>query len=110
MMHNQIPPVFGKSKIKLLRGEDADDSSRNQRRTRGRDEMSFSIKEDLNSVQMRPPSFNVLYVQTPRVGLLATPQFQMLAQTWQETVELVRPLLRFGFQETSLRTKCPYYE
>lgn len=96
------------SKIKMLRGEDADD--RHQRRTRGRDDMSFSIEEDISSLQMRPPSFNVLYVQTPRVGLLATPQFQMLAQTWQETVELVRPLFRFGFPETSLRTKCPYYK
>lgn len=108
MIHNQIPQVFGKSKIKLLRGEDADE--RHHRRTRSREDLSFAIEEDLSSVQMRPPTFNVLYVQTPRVGLLATPQFQLLAQTWQETVELVRPLFRFGLPETSLRTKCPYYE
>lgn len=92
----------------MLRGEDADE--RNQRRTRDKEDMSFAMEEDLSAVQMRPPSFNVLYVQTPRVGLLATPQFQLLAQTWQETVELVRPLFRFGFPETSLRTKCPYYK
>lgn len=92
----------------MLRGEDADE--RNQRRMRDKEDMSFAMEEDLSAVQMRPPSFNVLYVQTPRVGLLATPQFQLLAQTWQETVELVRPLFRFGFPETSLRTKCPYYK
>jgi hypothetical protein len=56
------------------------------------------------------PSFNVLYVSTPRIGLLQTPEFRGLAALWQETVDMVAPWLRFGFPETSLRTKCQHYE
>jgi hypothetical protein len=51
-----------------------------------------------------------LYIQTPKIALLQTPQFRAAAQLWEETLELVRPLLRFGFPETSLKTKCPYYK
>ncbi|WIA07956.1 hypothetical protein OEZ86_010613 [Tetradesmus obliquus] len=71
--------------------------------------MSFSIGDDFTPALLPRAGFNVLYVETPRIGLLQTPEFQLLAETWQETVELVKPLLRFGFPETSLRTKCPYY-
>lgn len=74
------------------------------------DDMSFSIGNEGAITVLPPISFNVLYVETPRIGLLQTSEFQYLAQTWQETVDLVKPLLRFGFPETSLRTKCPYYE
>lgn len=57
-----------------------------------------------------PPSFNVLYVSTPRIGLLQTPEWRGMASLWAETVALVAPLLRFGLPETSLRTKCPHFE
>jgi hypothetical protein len=103
----QIPQNFGKSKIGLLRGENLHESRQKHRKDT---DMSFSIGDDLAPALLPRTGFNVLYVETPKIGLLQTPEFQLLAETWQETVELVKPLLRFGFPETSLRTKCPYYK
>jgi hypothetical protein len=102
-----IPPVFGKSKIGLLRGEE-EPRNRSSRRSSGQD-LTFTIEGDA-TVFLQPPSFNVLYVQPPRIEVLQTPLVQGLVQTWEETIDLLRPLLRFGFPETSLKTKCPYYE
>lgn len=53
--------------------------------------------------------FNVLYVQTPRPAFMDTPLASVLVDTLKETVELVKPVMRFGFPETSLKTKCPYW-
>lgn len=65
------------------------------------DELAFSLRQ---------PTFNVLYVQTPRVGFLQAPFFRDLAQTWEETVELVKPVFRLGIPEATLFDKCPYYD
>lgn len=114
-----IPKNFGISKISMLHGE--------QNRYQGKEVSSSSkggvssslqqegLSFELNSANdavalLQPPSFNVLYVATPKIALLQTPQFRAVAELWQETVELVKPLFRFGFPETSLKTKCPYYE
>lgn len=75
---------------------------------KGRGDLTFVIGEP--GLPDGPPSFNVLYVETPRVGLLQTPEWRGLADTWGDALALVAPLLRFGFPETSLATKCPYYE
>jgi len=56
------------------------------------------------------PTFNVLYVQTPRIGIMQAPLFRAFAETCQEAVDLVRPILRFGVPESTLHDKCPYYE
>eukprot|EP00879_Flechtneria_rotunda_P019317 GHRR01020288.1.p2 GENE.GHRR01020288.1~~GHRR01020288.1.p2 ORF type:complete len:104 (+),score=5.10 GHRR01020288.1:445-756(+) len=101
-----IPLVFGKGKIKLIRGDDPQDKPR---RKAPFADLTFSFDDSFGST-FPAPSFNVLYVQTPRIELLETPAFQALVQTWNEAVELVKPLFRFGFPETSLRTKCPYYK
>lgn len=103
-----IPQVFGKGKIKMLRGEEPHEGGRKGRKSSPA-QLSFSIEEELG-IPLKPAAFNVLYVQTPRIGLLQTPVFRALTETWLETGELVRAALRFGFPETSLRSKCPYYE
>lgn len=103
-----IPQNFGKSKISMLRGEEA--QGRANSKKSGASDLSFSIEVESTAGPLQPPSFNVLYVQTPRIGVLQTPVVQGLVQTWHETVDLIKPLMRFGFPETSLRTKCPYYK
>ncbi|KAG2426516.1 hypothetical protein HXX76_011743 [Chlamydomonas incerta] len=55
------------------------------------------------------PSFNVLYVRTQKPGVMRLPLVKLLLDTWAETVELVRPVFRFGIPESSLRDKCPYW-
>lgn len=68
------------------------------------DELNFVIGS-------APPStFNVLYVQTPRVGLLQAPLARAFAETCEEAADMVKPLLRLGMRETSLFDKCPLYE
>ncbi|KAF8072358.1 Glutamate--tRNA ligase [Scenedesmus sp. PABB004] len=103
-----IPQVFGKGKIKMLRGEDQHDVGRKGGHRASAADLSFTYGDEAGGPPPNAP-FNVLYVETPRVGLLAAPALQALAATWEETVELVRPMLRWGFPETSLRTKCPYH-
>jgi hypothetical protein len=103
----QIPQNFGKSKISMLRGENLHESRQKHHKDT---DISFSIGDELTPALLPRTGFNVLYVETPKIGLLQTPEFQLLAETWQETVELVNSFLRFGFPETSLRTKCPYYK
>ncbi|KAG2429999.1 hypothetical protein HYH02_013827 [Chlamydomonas schloesseri] len=55
------------------------------------------------------PSFNVLYVRTQKPGVMRLPLVKLLLDTWDETVELVRPVFRFGIPESSLKDKCPYW-
>jgi hypothetical protein len=68
------------------------------------DELSFELGG------AKQPTFNVLYVQTPRVSIMQAPLFREFAQTCVEAAELVKPVLRLGIRETSLFDKCPYYE
>jgi hypothetical protein len=117
-----IPKNFGMSKISHMRGEEEnryggrEGSHSSSRAGQQRDYMpsgplSFQLDSASDAVALlSPPSFNMLYVTTPKIALLQTPQFRAIADLWTETVELVKPLLRFGLPETSLKTKCPYYE
>lgn len=118
-----IPKNFGISKIGHMRGEGesryegregSSGGSRSSHGDRGLTSpqpLSFALDSTNDAVALlQPPSFNVLYVSTPKIAIMQTPQFRAVAQLWEETVELVKPLLRFGFPETSLKTKCPYYE
>jgi hypothetical protein len=104
------PPV-GKNKVKAItqhkgvlphhrshpRGKAADTSAG----------LTFRFEDPL---QLPKQNFNVLYVQTPRIGLLQAPFFRAFAETCQETADMVKPMLRLGIRETSLFDKCPYYE
>ncbi len=72
-------------------------------RPRPRPQFFLSEPEDL------PRAFNVLYVRTHRPAFLRLPLVRLLADTWAETVELLRPLTRLGIPESSLKDKCPYW-
>lgn len=67
------------------------------------------IKFFLSEPEDLPRAFNVLYVRTQRPSFLRLPLVRLLADTWAETVELLRPLRRLGIPETSLKDKCPYW-
>jgi hypothetical protein len=111
---------FGMSKISMLRGDAQEGpygvTEQRQKRFGGRGDssaLSFALDADAgasSSLRVQPPSFNVLYIATPRIGLLQTPEWQAVSQLWRETVELVRPALRYGLPETSLATKCKHAE
>jgi hypothetical protein len=116
-----IPKNIGMNKIGKLRG--GEESRYDGRETLShmssmadsssvvQEGLSFELNSASDAVALlQPPSFNVLYVSTPKIALLQTPQFRAVADLWNETVELVRPMLRFGFAETSLKAKCPYYK
>jgi hypothetical protein len=68
------------------------------------DELSFSLGNQ------KQQTFNVLYVQTPRISVMQAPLFREFMETCAEAAELVKPVLRLGIRETSLFDKCPYYE
>lgn len=103
--------LVGKSKVAaLIRGDDALPHARSTKGRRAADyvkELSFKIT-DAEAPQQ--PNFNVLYVQTPRIGVLQAPAFRAFAATCQEAADIVKPLFRLGLRETSLFDKCPYYE
>ncbi|GAX74463.1 hypothetical protein CEUSTIGMA_g1912.t1 [Chlamydomonas eustigma] len=70
------------------------------------DDMSTWYKE---FEEWTNPSFNVLMVQAPRPAFLESDLLNALRATVRETGELLKPLLRFGVPETSVRDKCPYW-
>lgn len=99
----------GKSKIKaIIRGENVLPHSRS--RSGKAADMSKELTFKMEDQQLPQPTFNVLYVQTPRIGLLQGPLFRAFAQTCAEAADLVKPILRMGLRESSLFDKCPYYE
>jgi hypothetical protein len=107
-----IPHGYGISKIRMIMGDDP----RHERKPR-KTGLQFSLEQGEqgevaaeDGAAVLPRSFNVLYVQTPRINVPQVPLLQALAETWEETKELVRPIARLGLPETSLFTKCPYYE
>lgn len=76
----------------------------------GDTKMELNFRMAMADEQLPPPMFNVLYVQTPRIGLLQAPLFRAFAQTCAEAADLVKPILRLGIRETSLFDKCPHYD
>jgi hypothetical protein len=68
-------------------------------------ELAFELKD--GRLQQ---TFNVLYVQTPKISLMEAPLFRSFVETCEEAAELVKPVLRLGIRENSLFDKCPYYE
>jgi hypothetical protein len=103
--------AVGKSKVKaVVRPGDAVPRGSRSRAGKASDfvnELSFQLRD---RASQPAPSFNVMYVRTPRIGVLQAPLFRAFAATCAEAAELVRPILRFGLRETSLFDKCPYYE
>ncbi|GFH29017.1 hypothetical protein V8C86DRAFT_2574566 [Haematococcus lacustris] len=70
------------------------------------EQLYFQLKE---FEDFRQPSFNVLYVQTPRPGFSQNPLFQALATVISDTGELLQPLMRLGIPRSSLKDKLPYF-
>jgi hypothetical protein len=60
--------------------------------------------------EFRQPSFNVLYVQTPRPTIVSSnPLLSGFWTAFKDTAELLAPVLRFGIPQTSLRDKLPHF-
>ncbi|KAI8466089.1 MAG: hypothetical protein J3K34DRAFT_434964 [Monoraphidium minutum] len=108
-------PQIGKSKVKAITERKQVLPSYSKARGRGADaaggagELTFSW-DDGNQKLPAAPTFNVLYVQTPRIGVMQAPWFRAFTGTCQEAADMVKPLLRLGLRETSLYDKCPYYD
>ena len=102
------PPQIGKSKLKLLSG----DSVLPERRRGGRGEkdVQFVFCFEDPARARRPSAFNVLYVETPRIGIFQLPAWRGFAEVWGEAMEMVKPILRFGIPQHSMFNKCPHYE
>ena len=99
------PPQIGKSKLKLFSG----DSVLPERRRRGQSNDLQFVFED-PALAQRPSAFNVLYVETPRIGIFQLPAWQGFAQVWGEAMELVKPIFRFGIPQNTMFNKCPHFE
>ena len=112
-MPSQIPQSYGISKIRhtFEHSFDVDDvSSRGKGKSTGPvAPLQFSFANELEE-EVLPPSFNVLYVRTPRIEALESPEWGGVASLVRETKDLFKPIMRFGLPETSLFTKCPYYK
>jgi hypothetical protein len=111
-MPSQIPHGYGISKIRhtFEHSFDAEDLSRGKGKNKeSGNPLQFSFANELEE-ELPPSSFNVLYVKTPRIAVLETPEWGGVASLWRETKELLKPIMRFGLPETSLVTKCPYYK
>lgn len=62
------------------------------------------------AVQKLEPAFNVLYVETPRITALQSPQWRAFADTWREAMAMLGGVARLGLPRTSLADKCPYLD
>lgn len=59
--------------------------------------------------RLSTPSWPTPLPPLQKPGVLRVPLVKLFLDTWAETVELVRPVFRFGIPESSLRDKCPYW-
>ncbi|GFR51644.1 hypothetical protein Agub_g14065 [Astrephomene gubernaculifera] len=71
--------------------------------------MSFTMSSPESERLPLQPSFNVLLVRPQKPSVLQLPAVSWLLDTWAEALELLRPVLRLGVPESSLRDKCPYW-
>ncbi|KAF5835315.1 hypothetical protein DUNSADRAFT_7595 [Dunaliella salina] len=90
--HNALP---GKSRHSLKPSGGASSAQ---------DTLYFQLRE---FEEFRNPSFNVLFVQTPRPAPITQP-LQALSQMLHETGEMLRPVTRLGIPESSIYNKLPY--
>eukprot|EP00197_Chlamydomonas_leiostraca_P016132 CAMPEP_0202858414 /NCGR_PEP_ID=MMETSP1391-20130828/962_1 /ASSEMBLY_ACC=CAM_ASM_000867 /TAXON_ID=1034604 /ORGANISM="Chlamydomonas leiostraca, Strain SAG 11-49" /LENGTH=229 /DNA_ID=CAMNT_0049537335 /DNA_START=209 /DNA_END=898 /DNA_ORIENTATION=+ len=71
------------------------------------DQLYFQLKE---FEEFRNPSFNTLYVQTPKPPIFTENKLvagfvSLVRETW----DLVQPVMRLGVPNNSLRDKLPYF-
>lgn len=120
--------MLGMGKLRLFRGEDvlvprrskqdsgaAGGGGANGRKfLEERNGLVFSLlphdEEVRQTVQRMEPAFNVLYVETPRVGVLQSPQWRDFADTWREAMAMVASACRLGLPRTSVSDKSPYLD
>lgn len=73
----------------------------------GSDSWEFHVVDDPKKLPKAP--FNVLYVETPRIGLFQTPEWRGLTNTWKEAMDMIKPLGRWGLPEAELEHKSPLH-
>jgi hypothetical protein len=123
------PPMLGMGKLRMLKGdtvlvhrpikEDKGGGGNNG----GKDDDNTNSKppglvfELLNpddqvraAVQKLEPAFNVLYVETPRIAALQSPQWRAFADTWREAMAMLGGAARLGLPRTSVADKSPYLD
>jgi hypothetical protein len=59
--------------------------------------------------EFRSPSFNVLYVQTPRPSFKSSPLLADLSEILGEAGEMLGGIFRLGIPQNSLRDKLPFF-
>jgi len=69
------------------------------------EQLYFQLKE---FEEFRVPSFNTLYVQIPRPFSNNT-FLAALGSTWEEAHEMIKPVLRLGIPENSIKNKLPHF-
>lgn len=62
------------------------------------------------AVQKLEPAFNVLYIETPRINILQSPQWRAFADTWREAMAMLGGVARLGLPRTSLADRSPYLD
>lgn len=97
--------AIGKSKLDALKGKGG-----LPKISLGGQPLMFTLEDEEREGRAPKPAFNVLLVQTPQPTVFQSPLVRVLADTVQETIDLVKPIFRLGIPETSLQTKCPYYK
>lgn len=104
-----IPGQIGKGKLNILKGGSVLPFRKSNVATEADDTLQFALQPYDNPEALNP-SFNVLYVQTPQIDVLQSPQWQGFLSTWREAGDLMKPVLQFGIPQSSIFDKCPYYK
>jgi hypothetical protein len=125
--------MLGMGKLRMLKGDDVLVPRRSKDQEAGdtggavatggggkngnleeRNGLVFSLlphdEEVRQTVQRMEPAFNVLYVETPRVEILQSPQWREFADTWREAMAMVASACRLGLPRTSVSGKSPYLD
>jgi hypothetical protein len=120
------PPMLGMGKLRMLKGDDilahrrvtddgagggAGDAGATVENKQG---LVFELlppeERRLQAVQQLEPAFNVLYVETPRVDILQSPQWRAFTDTWREAMGMLAGAARLGLPHTSVADKSPYLD
>jgi hypothetical protein len=103
-----VLPQVGKAKLGVLKGEQV--LSQKTFNPAGADR-GDAVNDYIHAMnEAEQPAFNVLYVESQRPSILKFPLVRGLLDTFQETADLLRPVLRFGLPVTSVKDKCPHYK
>lgn len=123
------PPMLGMGKLRMLKGDDilahrrglkddggsgSSSSSSSGGQVEERGGLVFQLLDSNDqvraAVQRLEPAFNVLYVETPRIAALQSPQWRAFADTWREAMAMLGAVGRLGLPHTSVADKSPYLD